>query len=98
MNHSPIATIKERLDVQGPSKRSYSSFNLTRVLLAKVKNVIDEEDVKEESDEEEVKQHYKTKEKLDPYVEKLLDSPQRTMSIGDSSVSKASAFIRFEKP
>ena len=60
--------------------------------------MIDEEDVKEETDEDELKHHYKTKEKLDPFIEGLIDTPQRSMSIGDSSVSKASVFIRFEKP
>ena len=75
MAHSPIAQIHERLDMKGPHKRSYSSFNLTRVLLAKVKNVIDEEDVKEETDEEENKHQYKCKEKLDPLVEGLEATP-----------------------
>ena len=40
-----------------------------------MKNVIDEEDVREETDEEEIKHHNKPKEKLDPFVEGLLDSP-----------------------
>ena len=56
------------MDIKSPSKRSYSSFRLTRTFLTGISQVIDEEDVKDETDEEEMKVQYKIREKLDPCV------------------------------